>query len=343
MNNPLNNLNTVLIRMFAFNQDARMFFYNLLREYNRSHFPLVDLFSQIQKEKNPALKKIATMSIKSLRRNQEFAADYYRSGFFTENDTALLKLAENHDCIEEVTTLLLERTENRNPVLQILEGSFQWILLLIIMTAMTIYSMSFLEKFTDRFEWFFAYNRFIDNNYIFLAFTIAGIYIIYTILRKHLTGPSRSLLESLGAFHIYNTMNELQLLKLSKRLINIQLPGYEYLDILSKTFDHLPSVNYKIVKAKKKLQHSTLLIVLDNLFSQKNYSHIMASSPNHTPAEIAKGMDLAERMQLLKLDSTIKFNRMTLQIILAIASAVVTIPFVYISMGFDMNFNTPFN
>ena len=72
--NLLHNLKSFYLRTLLFNNDTRVYFYASLREYLKSHFPLLTIFNHIQQQsKNPALHDVAKLSKRAIRNNQPFA------------------------------------------------------------------------------------------------------------------------------------------------------------------------------------------------------------------------------------------------------------------------------
>ena len=328
-------------RFLYFDGETRNYFYTLLREFTRSKFSLMELFDELQSHGGKALKMISRLSKQAIRRNQEFASQYAQSGLFTRNEAQLLIMAERYDCVEEVTSMLIQRDEEGNPLSQILVPSLQWIGMLLIMTLMSVYVMPTMERFAEGYDWYFAYIALVRDHYDLLLLGAGLLVMLYLVVRANLIGPLRDRIEQLGVFRLYAMTSELQFLKISTRLVSTRIPPVEFMDLMVGIFSWNRQMAYRLNEARKHLRESSLLDVLGSVISEDNYRHVLASAPNKTADEIAAGIGNAITMQTIRLNLVIKVCRTLSVLVLVLLNIAITIPFAFISMGMSMNVTSP--
>ena len=334
INKRLQALKSVYLRALLFNNDARVYFYSTLREYVKSHFPLPQIFNHIQQQdNNPAMKEIAKLSKKAIRNNQPFAVHYYQSGLFTEHESNLLVLGERHDCLETITTLLLSQEDSAPPLVQILSAGAQWILMTLVITAMAIYTLPYLQDFTTGYQWFFDYVTFVQAWWLELTGVLGGALLLYYWCLYHLTGPLRGILTTVGCFRLHAMLIERQFLKISSALMETKLPPNEFLQLMENTFGRNKLFKQNLQKGRMKLKEASLLQILKEVLSPHAYNHVLSCTPNQTPDEIARGFSAAERMLQIRLKKTIKTYQIFYTLLFLSTSAGITIPFAFVSMG----------
>ena len=333
----LKNLRERFLRTFYFDRETRNYFYTLLREFTRSKFSLMELFDELQEHGGKALQKISQSSKQSIRRNEAFAAQYAESGLFTRNEADLLIMAERYDCIDEVASMLISQDEQGSPLAQILAPCMQWIGMLLIMTLMSVYVMPYMERFTQDYQWYFAYIALVRDHYGLTLVAACMLVSLYLGIRANLIGPARDRLERLGIFQLYAITTELQFMRIGMRLIKTRIPPIEFMDLMLGLFSWNKQMQYRIGEARKRLRESSLVDVLDGVVSADNFRHVMASSPNRTSDEIAAGFGNAVNMQTIRLNVLIKAYRTVSVLFLVALTMAITIPFAFISMGMSVN------
>ena len=320
-----------------FDAETKNYFYTLLREFTLSKFSLMELFDELQDHGGKALKTISRISKQSIRRNQPFAAQYAQSGYFTKNEAELLIMAERYDCIDEVTSMLIRQDEQGSPLAQILAPSMQWIGMLLIMTLMSVYVMPYMERFSEGYEWYFAYIALVRDDYELMLMAACLLLSLYLGIRANLVGPVRDRVERLGIFRLYAITTELQFMRISMRLTKTRIPPIEFMDLMLGIFSWNNQMQYRIYEARKRLRESSLIDVLGGVVSSDNFRHVLASAPNRTADEIAAGFGNAVNMQTIRLNMLIKVYRTVSVMVLVLLTIAITIPFAYISMGMGMN------
>ena len=338
--NQLHSLKSFYLRALLFDNDARVYFYSTLQEYVKSHFPLLEVFNNIQQQSNnPAMQEIARLSKKAIRDNQPFAAGYYRSGLFTEHESSLLALGERYDCMEAVTGLLLDQDSQAPAVAQILSTSVQWIFMTLVVTAMSVYTQPYLQKYTSDYDLFFAYVLFIKTWWPHTLALLSGLVIFYLWCLYHLSGAARAVLTALGFFRVHAMLIEQRFLKISGVLISTRLPPNEFLQLMETTFARNRLFKQKLKKSRSRLKEASLLHVLRYVLSHNTYNHVLSCTPNQTPDEIANGLNAAERMLRIRLKKTIKTYQVTYTLLFLFTSIAITIPFAFVSMGMGIDIN----
>ncbi len=332
--NLLHNFKSVYLRTLMFNNDTRIYFYATLREYLKSQFSLLEIFNQIQQQsKNPALQEVAKLSKKAIRNNQPFASHYYRTGLFTNQESNLLILGERYSCMETITDLLLDQ-DNQSPVLlQILSNSIQWIFMSLVITAMAIYTLPYLQKYTEGYTLFFEYVFFVKTWWPYALGLSVGAMFVYHWCCYRLTGPVRVILTACGCFRVHAMLTERRFLKISSALISTRLPPDEYLRLMETTFAGYSLFRHSLQRSRSRLKEASLLQVLHGVLSGYTYSHVLSCTPNQTPGEIANGFNVAGRMLNIRLARTIKTYQVFYTILFLTTSIAVTIPFALVSMG----------
>ena len=332
--NLLHNLKSLYLRTLLFNNDTRVYFYATLREYLKSHFPLLTVFNHIQQQSNnPALHDVAKLSKRAIRNNQPFAAYYYQTGLFTEQESNLLILGERYDCMETITDLLLDQDNQAPALLQILSSSIQWIFMTLVITAMAIYTLPYLQNYTEGYVLFFDYVIFIKTWWPHTLGLCACAMILYHWCCYRLTGPVRAILTACGFFRVYAMLIERRFLKISSALISSRLPPDEFLQLMETTFARHSLFRLSLKKSRARLKETSLLQVLRDVLSPYTYTHVLACTPNQTPDEIATGFNMAGRMLNIRLAKAIKAYRVFYTFLFLTASIAVTIPFALVSMG----------
>lgn len=332
--NLLHKLKSVYLRTLLFNNETRIYFYATLREYLNSQFSLLEIFNHIQTQsKNPAIQEAAKLSKKAIRNNQPFAAHYYRTGLFTNQESSLLILGERYNCMETITDLLLDQ-DNRPPaILQIISSSVQWIFMTLVITAMAIYTSPYLQKYAEGYVLFFDYVFFIKTWWPHVLGLAVCAMLLYHWCCYRLTGPVRALLMACGCFRVHTMLIELRFLKISRALISTRLPPDEYLRLMETTFAGYSLFRLSLQSCRSRLKEASLLQVLNGVLSQYTYSHVLSCTPNQTPDEIANGFNVAGRMLNIRLDRAINTYRVFYTILFLTISIAVTIPFALVSMG----------
>lgn len=338
--NQLHSLKSFYLRTLLFNNDARVYFYSTLREYVKSHFPLLEVFNNIQQQSsNPAIQEIARLSKKAIRDNQPFASSYYRSGLFTEHESSLLALGERYDCMDTITGLLLDQDSQAPALAQILSTSVQWICMTLVITAMSIYTQPYLQRYTSGYDLFFHYVLFIKTWWPHLLALLSGLVMFYLWCLYRLTGPARAVLAAFGCFRVHAMLIEQRFLKLSSVLISTRLPPNEFLQLMETTFARNRLFRQALQKGRTKLREASLLQVLRDVLSVHTYNHVLACAPNQTPDEIANGFNAAERMLRIRLKKTIKTWQVFYTMLFLSTSIAITIPFAFVSMGMGIDIN----
>ena len=336
--NQLHKLKSLYLRTLLFNNDTRVYFYATLREYLKSHFPLLGVFSHIQQQsKNPALQEIAKLSKTAIRNNQPFATHYYRTGLFTEQESSLLILGERYDCMDTITSLLLDQDNQTPALLQILSSSIQWIFMALVISAMSIYTLPYLQNYTSGYDLFFDYVTFIKTWWLYILGLSVGAMALYHWCSFHLTGPVRRVLTACGFFRVQAMLTERQFLKISSALIATRLPPDEFLQLMGTTFAKHRLFRLALQKSRTGLKETSLLQVLRGVLSPYTYAHVLSCSPNQTPDEIANGFNMAGRMLNIRLTKTIKAYRNFYTILFLGVSIAITVPFALVSMGMGIN------
>ena len=327
-------LKSLYLRSLLFNNDTRTYFYATLREYLGSQFPLLGIFNHVQEHSNnPAIREIARLSKQAIRNNQPFATHYYMTGLFTEQESSLLVLGERYDCMDTITGLLLEQ-ESRGPaLLRILSGSIQWIFMCLVISAMSVYTLPYLENYTSGYALFFDYVTFVKTWWAHLAALAAGAMLLYHWCSYRLTGPARALLVAFGCFRVRAILTELRFLKISAALISTRLPPDEFLRLMETTFAAHRQFSLALRKSRTRLKEVSLLQVLRDVLSPYAYDYVLSCTPNQTPDEIARGFGMAGRMLSLRLDKAIRIYRACYTILFLSLSIAITIPFALVSMG----------
>jgi len=332
------NLKSLYLRTLLFNNDTRVYFYATLREYLKSHFPLLTVFNHIQQQsKNSAIHDVAKLSKSAIRNNQPFAAYYYQTGLFTEQESNLLILGERYDCMETITDLLLDQDNQAPALLQILSSSIQWIFMTLVITVMAIYTLPYLQNYTEGYAIFFDYVIFIKSWWPHILGLCAGIIILYHWCCYRLTGPVRRILTACGFFRIYAMLIERRFLKISSALISSRLPPDEFLRLMETTFANHRFFRISLQKSRVRLKETSLLQVLRGVLSPYTYTHVLACTPNQTPDEIANGFNMAGRMLNIRLTKTIKTYRVFYTLVFLTFSIAVTIPYALVSMGMGID------
>lgn len=327
-------LRSLYVRSLFFNYETRSYFYTTLQEYVRSRFPLMNLFNDLQEQKNSlAVKEIARISKQALRQNQPFASYYQESGLFTEREARLLILGERYDCIENITALLLEQNREGSPVTQIIAPSGQWIAMFLILTVMSIYAEPYLNRLTEGYRLFFDYALFVKEYWLHLSASAAAVSVGYCVARDRATGLLRTTLMRLGAFRIHAITTEQQFIRLGERLIETKLPANEFLSLMEQIFRRNRPFLLTLQQARARLKETSLVEVLENILSNPAYRHIQATAPNQTNEEIARGMGAAYRIQRIKLNRLIGIYRVIWLFVFLSATLALTIPFALVSMG----------
>ncbi|MDE0156061.1 MAG: hypothetical protein OXS28_10700 [Gammaproteobacteria bacterium] len=327
-------LKSLYLRALLFNNDTRTYFYATLREYLGSQFPLLGIFDHIQEHSNnPAVREISRLSKQAIRNNQPFATHYHKTGLFTEQESSLLALGEQYDCMDTITDLLLDQ-DVRGPVaLQILSGSIQWIFMCLVITAMSIYTLPYLKNYTSGYTLFFDYVTFVKTWWPQLAALAAGVILIYHWCSYRVTGPVRAVLMACGCFRVRDMLTELRFLKISRALISTRLPPDEFLRLMETTFAGHRQFGQMLRKSRSSLKEASLLQALRNVLSPYAYSHVLSCTPNQTPDEIARGFDMAGRMLDIRLARAIRTYRTFYTMLFLSLSIAITIPFALVSMG----------
>lgn len=334
INNWLHQLKSLYLRTLLFNNDTRAYFYATLREYLRSHFPLLGVFNHVQQHgNNPAIQEIARLSKRAIRNNQPFATHYYATGLFTEQESKLLMLGERYDCMDTVTELLLDQDERAPAMLQILSGSIQWIFMSLIMTAMSIYTLPYLKNYTSGYVLFFDYVTFVKSWWPQLAGLAGVIFILYHWCMLRLTGPLRTALMACGCFRVHTMLTERRFLKIGGALIATRLPPDEYLRLMQSTFSRQRLLEQALQKSRTRLKEASLLQALSGVLSPYTYTHVLACTPNQTQDEIARGFNMAARMLNIRIGRLIKAWQGFYTMLFLSASIAITIPFALVSMG----------
>ena len=332
--NRLHNLKSLYLRTLLFNNDSRMYFYATLREYLKNHFPLLEVFNNVQlQNKNPAIQEIAKLSKRAIRNNQPFASHYHRSGLFTEHESNLLILGERYDCIDIITSLLLDQNTEAPAILQILSGSIQWIFMTLVITAMSVYTSPYLQNYTSGYALFFDYVTFIKTWWPHLLGLSACAIILYHWSSYHLTGPLRVILNTFGFFRVHAMLVEQRFLIISSALMSTRLPPTEFLQLMETTFAKDRPFKLRLQKGRTRLKEASLLQALRGVLSPYTYSHVLSCTPNQTPDEIARGFGMAERMLQIRLKKTIRTWQIFYTLLFLSTSIVITVPFAFVSMG----------
>ena len=334
VNTQLHGLKSAYLRALLFNNDTRVYFYSTLQEYVKSRFPLMQVFNHLQQQSNnPAVQEIAKLSKKALRDNQPFATYYYQSGLFTDQECSLLTLGERYDCLDTITSLLLDQDYQAPAILQILSSSIQWIFMTLVITAMSIYTLPYLQNYTSGYTLFFDYVIFIKTWWPHTLGLLAGFIILYRWCLYRLTGPARTFFTGLGFFRVHAMLVEQRFLKISSALVSARLPSNEFLQLMETTFAKNNSFRQTLQKGRTGLKEASLLHVLRDVLSPSTYNHVLSCTPNQTPDEIAKGFSMAERMLQIRLKKTIKTWQVCYTILFLSTSIAITIPFAFVSMG----------
>lgn len=332
--NRLHLLKSLYLRALLFNSDTRTYFYATLREYLKSHFPLLGIFNHIQQHSsNPAVREIARISKRAIRNNQPFATHYYATGLFTEQESNLLEIGERYDCMETITGLLLEQDARGATSLQVLSGSIQWIFMCLVITAMSVYTLPYLKSYTSGYTLFFGYVTFIESWWAHLAGLAACALSVYRWCSYRLTGPARALLTACGCFRLRAMLTELRFLKISRALISTRLPPDEFLRLMETTFAQHRQFGQALRKCRSRLKEASLLQALRDVLSAHTYSHVLSCTPNQTPDEIARGFDVAGRMLDIRIARAIGTYRAFCTVLFLTLSITITIPFALVSMG----------
>ena len=327
-------LKSLYVRALLFNNDTRTYFYATLREYLGSQFPLLGIFNHIQEHSNnPAVREIARLSKRAIRNNQPFATHYYMTGLFTEQESSLLVLGEQYDCMDTITGLLLDQDARGAVGLQILSGSIQWIFMCLVITAMSIYTLPYLKNYTSGYTLFFDYVTFVKTWWVQLAGLAAGALIFYHWCSYRLTGSVRAVLMACGCFRVRAMLTELRFLKISRALISTRLPPDEFLRLMETTFAGHRQFRQALHNSRSRLKEASLLQALRDVLSPYAYTHVLSCAPNQTPDEIARGFDMAGRMLDIRLDRAIRGYRAFYTILFLSLSIAITIPFALVSMG----------
>ena len=327
-------LKSLYLRALLFNSDTRTYFYATLREYLGSQFPLLGIFNHIQEHSNnPAVREIAKLSKRAIRNNQPFATHYHKTGLFTEQESRLLALGEQYDCMDTITDLLLDQ-DARGPVaLQVLSGSIQWVFMCLVITAMSIYTLPYLKNYTSGYTLFFDYVAFVETWWPQLAGLTAGVILIYQWCSYRVTGPVRAVLVACGCFRVRAMLTELRFLKISRALISTRLPPDEFLRLMETTFAGHSQFRQTLRNSRSRLKEASLLQALRDVLSHYAYTHVLSCAPNQTPDEIARGFDMAGRMLDIRLTRAIRVYRAFYTILFLTLSITITIPFALVSMG----------
>ena len=332
--NQLHRLKSLYLRSLLFNNDTRMYFYATLREYLRSHFPLLGVFNHVQQQsRNPAVQEIARLSKRAIRDNQPFATYYHRTGLFTEQESNLLILGERYDCMETVTGLLLERDSQAPAILQILSGSFQWIFMSLVITAMSIYTLPYLQRFSSGYALFFDSMTFVKTWWPHVLGLLAGLGLLYRRCAYRLGGPARSFLAALGCFRVHDMLTEQRFLAISSALVSTRLPPDEFLQLMETSFAGDRPFRQALHKGRARLKEASLLQVLSGVLSAYTYNHVLSCAPNQTPDEIARGFGMAERMLRIRLKKAIRTWQVFYTMLFLSVSIAITVPFAFVSMG----------
>ena len=91
--------------------------------------------------------------------------------------------------METITDLLLDQDNQTPALLQILSSSIQWIFMTLVITAMAIYTLPYLQNYTEGYVLFFDYVIFIKTWWPHTLGLCACAMILYHWCCYRLTGP----------------------------------------------------------------------------------------------------------------------------------------------------------
>ncbi len=326
-------------RALIFNANQREYFYLTLREFTRSRFALMDIFTTMQTtQKNFAIQAIAKQSKKAIRNSEPFAANYAELDLFHQEEINLLIVGEQHNCLETVIGILLSPHQRRQPIIEIMAPAMQWVMMSLLMTLIGVYTApTFKRFFTSGYELYFGYIDLVTTHWSTGLFALLTIILLHITLKNRIRGRQRRILRLFGIYKLYDMMIEARFLALSSHLFGAKLPAKEYLDMMIGTFGFHKDLSVRMQRARKRLKEYTLLDNLKDLISSDNYSHIIACAPTQTPEELGAGFEAAKRMHEYRIQRRIRQYQLICSTTWLIIALLVTAPFVYISMGSGMS------
>lgn len=190
--------------------------------------------------KDLTMRSLAESSMASCYVGLPFSANYARDGFFDQKSAYLLEVAEKHDAIPEIVTLLLEEDADDQSFWGVVVfDNAQWILPCIGMLAILILGVEFEPSFTlditNRAD-FFVLGEWLLTNLFALLILAGGVVAAYEFACRTLVGKTRFLLQTAGFAAVRDRRLNIALCKLFVALFEKGIPQEEALGIAKKVF-----------------------------------------------------------------------------------------------------------
>lgn len=326
-------LKQLFCRTILFTQEQRTFLFILIREYTKSNFPLTEIMTQIERTSSvKPIKKIARLGKRNVLSQRPFSHNFQRTGYFTRQEEALLRLGETNNAMDSTVGVILASDEYRWLPAKILAPSAQWIFITIIMLLVGYKMGDAMRPLAGQHAWFFDMCNLIIA-YIEPALLLIAATIPTYVWCRNSAGLLHTLMYESGIISLHMQITERRLLYILKELIRTQIPSRDIADVLINLFPNDKWLHARIKKAKQRLKEESLIETLDDVVSKNVYLHIMASAPNALPEEIASGMEMAINILDLHISKKIKLYALTGTLINTGIAALFVLPFMLITLG----------
>ena len=326
-------LKQTICRTLLFTQEQRTFLFILIREYTKSNFAMTEIMTQIERTSSARpIKRIARLGKRNVLSQRAFAHNFHRTGYFTAQEEALLRLGETNDAMENTIGVILASDNYRWLPLKILASSAQWIFMSLTMLIMGYMMGDTMRPLAGQYEWYFDMCNLIVTNIEPTAIVILITMPLYTFFRNS-AGIFHNLMNETGLISLHMQITERRILYILKEMIRTQIPAREIADILINLFPNDKWLHKRVKKAKLRLKEESLIAALDNIVSKNVYLHIMAAAPNEMPDEIATGMEMAINILDLHITKKIKLYSLIIMLINACIAGLFVLPFMLITLG----------
>lgn len=296
----MQNMYHILYRAVVFRESMRNDFLEALRLQLEAGIALVDIMSLIQQTTTDhTLKRLADLSLSSLKIGQPFAAQYTINGFFPVREAKLLIAGEQQGALPEIIELLTAsaRPDQSYFTVVIVENS-QWIFGLLAMLAITMYGVRYENLLTmgsDEPAQFFVFGHWLNHYLWILAVFVMILLLVYFQIRGHLHGVWRNRLRQMGCFAIHDMAIGAELCDLLAALFRRGVAQSVALDIVLTVASGKRRPGYletALRRTEETMNHGPTLVPAlgQHVLDDASTARVLLQAPRQTVPELAKAM-----------------------------------------------------
>ena len=336
----------ILYRAVVFRESLRNDFLEGLRLQLEAGIALVDIMSLIQQTTTDhTLKRLADLSLSSLKIGQPFAAQYTINGFFPAREAKLLIAGEQQGALPEIIELLTASGRHDQSFFSVvIVENAQWIFGLLAMLAITMYGVRYenlLTMGTTEPAQFFVYGHWLNQYLWLLAIIVLLLLLVYFQVRGRVHGVWRHRLRQVGCFSVHDMAIGAELCDLLAALFRRGVAQSVALDIIlsSASGNRRPGyLETTLRHTEETMKHGPTLVPAlgQHVLDDTSTARLLLQAPRQTVPELAKAMSqqaIWSRRQVARMLATAR--TITAGITAAVAF-VFLLPLINVLMGTTM-------